>query len=222
MTLGKKFQNYSRALRRRTIGIDFGEKWQKKDVNRWVKETINIYPLVHNDLLSYLTKRKDIKTVLEIGCGPGVYPINFKELFNEMEYTGIDISKPAIKYCKKNSNYDFFCDDFLKMHIDKKYDFIFSRSVIDHVYDIDLFLSKTVDICKKYAYIYAFRGYFPQLEKHERIHDKNGGYYINDLSVKQIEKTLQDNGLDNSQFNVRSQESGYSKWKLGTVIEINK
>jgi SAM-dependent methyltransferase len=218
----KKFHDYSKVIKRKTIGINFGEKWQSVDVDKWYKETIDIYPLVHNDLLSYFTKRKDIKTVLEIGCGPGVYPIYFKELFHQMEYTGIDISKPAIKYCKENSNYDFICDDFLKLYFDKKYDFIFSRSVIDHVYDIDLFLSKIVNICKKYAYIYAFRGYFPQLENHMMIFNKNYGYYVNDLSVKQIEKTLYDNGLDKSQFLIRSQESGYSKWKTGTVIEINK
>ncbi|PCI61484.1 MAG: hypothetical protein COB34_01265, partial [Methylophilaceae bacterium] len=60
--------------------------------------------------------KKDIRTVLEVGCGTGVYPIKHKELFQDKSYTGIDISKENIEYCKKKSKFDFECGDFIKMN----------------------------------------------------------------------------------------------------------
>jgi len=93
---------------------------------------------------------------LEIGCGTGIYPINFRELFSDKSYSGINISESAIEHCKLHSNFDFYCGDYLQMNIEKKFDLVFSNAVIDHVYDIDLFLSKIIKSCKKHAYISAY------------------------------------------------------------------
>ncbi|QLH04014.1 hypothetical protein C5F49_00755 [Nitrosopumilus oxyclinae] len=222
MVFGKKFQKYYRALRRRTIGFQYGDIWQGKNAEKWYESTDSIYPLVHNDFLNYLSDKHDIKSVLEVGCGPGVYPIKYKDIFEKFEYTGIDISKSAIEYCKTHSDFNFLCDDFIQIDFPKKFDFVFSRSVIDHVYDIDQFLLKTVNLTKKYAYIYAYRGFFPTSENHDSKLDKNGSYYVNALSKKQLEKTLLKSGLDKTEFIIRSQESGHNEWNIGTIIEINK
>ena len=222
MTISKKFQKYSRALRRRTVGIPYGDIWQGKDAEKWYEDTDSIYPLVHDDFLNFLNSRKNIKTILEIGCGPGVYPIKHKEIFENYDYTGIDISKSAIQYCKSNSNFNFICGDFQKIDFSKNFDLVFSRSVIDHVYDIEKFLLKTLDLTKKYAYIYAYRGFFPDSENHDSKLDKNGSYYVNALSKIKLEKTLLSYGLDESEFIVRPQRSGHDEWKIGTVIEINR
>ena len=120
-------------------------------------------PLLHENFKDYIKNKNDIKTVLEVGCGTGVYPIKFKELFSNMEYEGIDFAGPAIEYCKNNSEFNFMSGDFIKMNLGKKYDLVFSHAVIDHVYDIPAFLSKIVQACKKYAYVSAFKGFFPEL-----------------------------------------------------------
>ena len=53
-----------------------------------------------------------------------------KKLFENMEYTGIDISTTAINFCKENSDFIFICDDFIKMDLDKKFDLIYSHAVV--------------------------------------------------------------------------------------------
>ncbi len=84
-----------------------------------------------------------------------------------MYYTGTDISKDAIEFCKKNSSFNFIQGDFIKMELPQKYDLIYSHAVVDHVYDIDAFIEKIVKNCLKYAYINSYRGYFPELLKHK-------------------------------------------------------
>jgi SAM-dependent methyltransferase len=200
----------------------YGKVWTKD--SNWYKEIHDLNPLLHEDFIRYLKGKSDIKAVLEIGCGAGVYPIQMKDLFTGMQYTGMDISQTAIDYCKKNSEFEFICGDFIKMDITKKYDLVYSHAVVDHVYDIDAFISKIVKSTKKYAYINSYRGYFPDMEKHKMIWDGHDGCYFNDLSVQQTRENLLKSGLSKEEFIIRSQESGQQgkNVNLQTVIEITK
>ncbi|MCH6575261.1 MAG: methyltransferase domain-containing protein [Bacteroidetes bacterium] len=166
-------------------------------------------PDLHKNFINFLQNKTDVKTVLEVGCGNGAYPIKFKELFLNKEYEGIDIGKPAIEYCNKNSNFKFILGDFIKMKIDKKRDLVFSLTVIDHVYDIEGFLSKIVQACKKYAFVSSYRGYFPDKQKHSMLWVNSKGCYFNDLSVKEIKRTLRKNGL--SEDELTRQNAKYEK-----------
>ena len=77
--------------------------------------------------MEYFSKIKlDIKTVLEVGCGTGVYPIREKEMFKGLEYIGIDFSSANIEYCKDHSEFNFLVGDFIKMNVNKKNDLVFS------------------------------------------------------------------------------------------------
>jgi len=198
----------------------YGNTWQQKD-NEWYSKLDCSWPKLHRNFIKFLKNKADVSSVLEVGCGTGLYPIKNKELFSGMKYTGIDASKSAIEFCKKNSRFDFICGDFLKMNISKKYDLVFSHAVIDHIYDIDLFLTKIVKICKKYVYISAYRGYFPDLINHRKEWSNDEGCYYNDLSVNQLKKILLKNNLTENDFIIRPQESGQEGLEIETVIEIN-
>lgn len=200
----------------------YGKSWTKD--NEWYNEIHNSNPLLHRDFVRYFQEKKDVKTVLEIGCGTGIYPIQMKEFFAGMKYTGIDISQTAIDYCKKNSQHEFICGDFIKMDFKQTYDLVYSHAVVDHVYDIDAFISKIVKITKKYAYINSYRGYFPDLKKHKMTWDGHDGCYYNDLSIQQTQENLLRSGLSEDEFIIRSQESGQEgkNVNLQTVIEITK
>ena len=190
----------------------------------WYTQIHEANYLLHEDFIRYLKSKKDVKTVLEVGCGTGVYPIRNKELFSQIDYTGTDISETAIEYCKKNSSFNFICGDFIKNDIGDTFDLVYSHAVIDHVYDIDTFVKKIVNLSKKYAYINSYRGYFPDMEEHKMNWSNKDGCYYNDVSVKHIKKILLEIGLQENEFVIRAQKSGQTEKNLDTqmVVEITK
>jgi len=214
-----------RNLKTRIIGkSNYGnERWEKADSN-WYNDIHSQNNELHNNFVEYFKSKDDVKTILEIGCGTGVYPIQQKELFNDKKYTGIDFSKPNIEFCKKNSIFEFIQGDFLKMNLDKKYDLVYSHAVIDHVYDIDEFLRRIVKVCGKYAYVNAYRGFFSDLNDHKMHWQDDDGCYYNDLSLKKTKTILLDNGLSEDEFLIRKQENKDLNGKIWneTVIEITK
>ena len=108
------------------------------------------------------------------------------------------------------------------MNFNKKFDLIFSFDVIDHVYDIDLFISKIVDMTKKYAYVNSYRGYFPDLENHKSEWRDSDGINYSNISVKQIQKALLNKGLSLNEFSVTGLAKDENKNHLQTVIKIDK
>ena len=218
-----KNSNLFAKIRFITETDNFGKTWQDKTTD-WFLENWNGNPLLNKNFLEWFSSKKDnVESILELGCGVGIYPIKHEELFRNKKYLGTDISKPAIDYAEAHSNKEFICGDFLKMNIEDKFDMIFAHGVIDCVYDVELFLQKINKTCKKYAYISSCRGYHPNLLKHKMHWRDEEGCYYNDLSVSQLEKFLLDNGLSKEEFIIRPQESGASGiTKIHAVIEINK
>lgn len=207
----------------------YGKNWQKVEPDFYFR-IYKYRPLLHQDFLKYLKKKDEIKTIVEVGCGAGTYPIEFKEYFDKKDYLGIDIGKPAIDYCKENSDFEFICGDIINMEIGRKFDLVFSHAVIDHVYDIDAFIKKIISLSRKYVYISAYRGYFPNLSEHKMIWDNEKGCYYNDLSINQLKKSLISFGLTEEEINIRRQPDGTElnqDYSIGldgfeTVIEITK
>lgn len=200
---------------------EYGKTWQNRD-DEWYSKLFSATPIFHENFIQFLKARSDVRSALEIGCGSGIYPIRYKDLFTQIQYTGIDISPSAIAFCKKKSDFEFICGDSLKMDLEKKYDLVFSQSVIDHVYDIDLFITRIAKATKKYAYVSSYRGYFPELKKHKMEWRDDDGCYYNDISVSKLKTTLLESGLKQDEFQVRAQETGQKGLEIGTIIEINR
>ena len=204
----------------------YGKTWQEKDGEdqvKWYDKMHKSHQVQHEDFLKFL-KIKEPRTVLEVGCGTGVYPIKLKELFSDKEYTGTDISETAIKQCKQNSSFEFIAGDFLKLNFTKKFDLVFSHAVVDHVYDMDAFVLKIVELTKQFAYITAYRGYFPELKKHKMNWNNDDGSYYNNFSIIQIKEKFNEIGLKDSEFSIRSLKVDDQNDALDyqTIIEIHK
>lgn len=210
----------------------YGQYWQNTDNvnNDRYQEWFSRRPLIHQDFMDFLKDKTDIKTVLEIGCGTGIYPIKHRDLFNGIWYTGIDIGLPSIEHCKRNSDFTFICGDFIKMDLPERYDLVFSHAVIDHVYDINKFLAKIVQVCSRHAYISAYRGYFPDLERHKMTWNVADGCYYNDLSLHEAKIALIQQGLTDNEIILRRQASGLQlgqPYSIGldgyeTIIELRR
>jgi SAM-dependent methyltransferase len=213
-----------REIKSRVFGKSrYGRHWVIAN-NEWYEQIHNSNYLLNKDFQNFLQNKKDVKTVLEVGCGTGIFPIKHRNLFEGMSYTGIDISLDAIEYCKKNSNFTFLQGDFIKMELLEKYDLIYSHAVVDHVYDIDAFITKIAKNCKKYAYISSYRGYFATLTNHKMKWNDDDGCYYNDISPNQIKNCLLGIGLQEDEFVIRSQEASKNGNNImyHTAIEISK
>ena len=218
----KEFKEFIKTTKWKIFGkSEYGKIWNELDPD-WYHNPRIRHQMLEEDLKRYISSKKSIRTILDVGCGAGAIPIRHKGLFSEIHYTGIDISEPAILYSKKNLPFEFICGDFIKMEIHKQYDLVFSLGVIDHVYDIDKFLTKTLDVCKKYAYIHSYRGYFSELKKHKQNWNDDQGCYYNDISIQQAKKLFINYGLKESEFTIRPQESEVENLKIHTVFEIEK
>jgi len=213
---------FKNELKHKIFGkSDYGNTDWEKASFEWYEKIHNENTQLHENFMEFLeTKRKSIETILEVGCGTGVYPIKYNKLFNDLEYTGIDFSETNIEYCKKNSTFNFISGDFIKMDLKQKYDLVYSHAVVDHVYDIDAFVINLIKSSKKFAYINAYRGYFPDLDKHDMKWRDDDNCYYNKISLKQIDELLLNNGITKNQFKIRPQDNGDMAKQL--VIEIDK
>ena len=204
----------------------YGKIWQEKfgeEQIQWYEKMHDSCLNMHDDFKKFLAE-KSPSTILEVGCGAGYYPRKLKDLFTNKEYTGADISETAIKFCKSKSSFNFICTDFLKNNFNKKFDLVFSHALIDHVYDVDLFIEKIIQSSKRFAYVTAYRGYFPDLERHVMRRNNLEGSYYNDISIKQISKKLADMGLQEHEYSFDSikvaDEGRDDDWQ--TIIKIEK
>ena len=211
----------SREIKTRVVGKKkYGSEW-KGAPDEWYRKIHDSNYLIHEDFIRYFNgKKSQIKSILEVGCGTGIYPVKNKEMFETFEYLGFDISQDAIDFCKKNSPYQFQCGDFIKDNLDRKFDLVFSHAVVDHVYDIDAFLKKIVDATKKFAFVNSYRGYFPDLKEHKMKWRDDQACYFNDISIPRVKQVLLGSGLTEDEFIIRSQDNGYGV--LQTTIEITK
>ena len=213
---------FKNELKQKIFGkSDYGNTDWKKASFEWYEGIHDENTKLHENFIEFLeAKRKSIQTVLEVGCGTGVYPIKYSKLFNDLEYTGIDFSETNIEYCKNNSTFNFISGDFIKMDVKQEYGLVYSHAVVDHVYDIDVFIMNLVKSCKKFAYINAYRGFFPDLEKHEMKWRDDDNCYYNKISIKQIKKLLIENQLPENQFSIRAQKNDDMSEQF--VLEIDK
>ena len=213
---------FKNQLKQKIFGKSaYGNTDWKKASFEWYEGIHDENTKLHENFIEFLeAKRKSIQTVLEVGCGTGVYPIKYRKLFNDLEYTGIDFSETNIEYCKNNSTFNFISGDFIKMKVEQEYDLVYSHAVVDHVYDIDGFIMNLVRSCKKFAYINAYRGFFPDLEKHEMKWRDDDNCYYNKISIKQIKKLLIENQLPENQFSIRAQKNDDMSEQF--VLEIDK
>lgn len=210
MDFGAISKTYSNKIKSKLgIKTQFADRFSK-DVTGYgldVQYEIMFYSmsLVVLDFLKFLENKSGIKTSLEVGCSTGLFPRILPEISKSIGYCGLDVIENSLEIAKQKSKFEFICQNFIE-NFERKFDLIFSFAVIDHVTNPDKFISQVANLCNKNAYIYSYRGYFPNLEHHEMNWRNDHGINYNNLSVKQLEKTLLKTGLTKDQFIIRSQK----------------
>jgi ubiquinone/menaquinone biosynthesis C-methylase UbiE len=103
-------------------------------------------------LISKIGKQyfKDVKKVLDVGCGVGIFGQVLKERYSKIEIYGIDISKQAIDQSRKNRIKSQVADIEKKWpYPDNNFDLVISQQVIEHVINPDHQLTEARRVLKK-------------------------------------------------------------------------
>ena len=98
---------------------------------------------------------------------------------------------------------------------------MFSHAVIDHVSDIDNFLTKAINLSNRYVYISAYRGFFPGIEHHMMNYDNKDGCYYNDVSVKQVERLMEKLGKSDEEYLIRARQVVIRKHLIGWILSTH-
>ena len=228
------FNTYSGKLKN-TIGIkkEFGDKFLHggyENDSQWYYERMFFSKISSLYFLNEYLSQKKFSSVLEIGCSIGLLPKFMNNVFNNVEYTGLDLSEKSLALAKKNFiNGNFLEGDFLQLSLEKDYELILSLDVIDHVYDPDAFLKKIIQKTKKFGFVRAYRGYFDEIDDHIMEYRTNEGIYLNNLSIKKIHALFKQNNITKYQLlKSKSRDKIFydsdlgRKWKRSDSLERKK
>ena len=106
------------------------------------------YPYGGYEALKVLLDFYKFKSVLDIGCGEGIHSDIFLE--NGKSVTALDYGESV--YYKKNSmnkKIEFVKTDFNSWETDKKFDCIWCSHVLEHQWNVHVFLEKTNQLLKE-------------------------------------------------------------------------
>ncbi|WP_142850552.1 class I SAM-dependent methyltransferase [Telmatospirillum sp. J64-1] len=109
------------------------------------------------EVLNDFVKEKNIRTVIELGCGDGAQ----LELSSYPNYVGIDVSPTAVSICKEKFAKDHTKSFFILNNFDftnKFYDLALSLDVIYHLVEdetFDQYMKNLFSVSKKYVVIYS-------------------------------------------------------------------
>lgn len=99
-----------------------------------------------------IIKNKEVKTMLDVGCGEGFITTKIAEAFPEIKIIAIDPEKQYIDYAKKfNSLPNIkFKKDKLE-NIKEKFDLVISTEVLEHLENPYEMLATMIKLSKKYV-----------------------------------------------------------------------
>ncbi len=99
------------------------------------------------------------KTVLDVGCGPGLYSVELARL-GASKVVGIDFAPKMIELAKKFAqdynvydNCEFIVADFLEYNFPEQFDYTIAMGYIEYCSEPEIVLKKIVDLTKDKAFI---------------------------------------------------------------------
>jgi len=187
-----KPKNYGRWWNTHGGGLDWYEKiWRH-------------HPDTHRFTLNWLNsirQKNELKSVLEIGCGACVfYPMH---VFGNILYTGMDVSDSDIRTIRKLDKYNdhhYQVGDFIEMDPPSTYDLVFSHATIDHVWDIDEFIRRSVIFSRGWIFHTVYRGFYKG-KTHKYNYKKSQDCFYNDVSSITVKQLLESLGCRNIMVN---------------------
>ncbi len=153
-------------------------------------------------LLGGLIKQKKAKSILDVGCGDGALLTYFREVLDEVELHGIDLSSAVVH----DAGFTFWQGDFLTCDIKKNFDVVISLAVIEHISDVNAYVHRIHNLLNsngfaclmtvnssgmlyKLAYVLRLLGFHSVFN---RLYDP---HHLNHFTQKSLYRLLTKDGL---------------------------
>jgi hypothetical protein len=139
-----------------------------------------------NDLRALLSRLRAegvaIETVAEAGCG---LDAEVADELAGLRYCGVDVNPERVtlrRELDRHASHAYVCADFVSTPGAPRADLVFSRGVIDRVYDVDAFLRAMVRRSRGWIFATVDGAWRPDLKDHRHRWDESRGRFANDFS----------------------------------------
>lgn len=145
--------------------------------------------------------RADVRSVLDVGCGRGDFLRFLRAKRPAVELMGIDLSEQ-----RTDSEYEFVRCDVEEFKTEKRFDAIVSLSVIEHVKDPRLFVSRLVDLLnpagqlflltvRDDSILYDLARFFRSVGIPTAFDRLYSAHHLNHFTARSLRTLLENNGL---------------------------
>lgn len=158
--------------------INYNEIWEKKwgDMQKFGPCHLHRRRIM-KEMIDF-----EFRSVLDVGCGEGSNLEFINSLRENLDLTGIDISKRAVGMMReKLPNAAFFELDCQRDKLNKKFDLVTCIDVVEHLPDDEVAIKNLFDMTEKHCLIATIQGTMRHFEK-EIGHERN--YRIGELEKK--------------------------------------
>ena len=107
--------------------------------------------IIKKAILQIQDKKWQNKDVLDIGCGGGIFTRFFLDLGSKV--TAIDNSRAVIEANKMDNPEAFFVVGDASAKLEKKFDFIYAKDIIEHIQNDDYFLRNISEELSEGGYV---------------------------------------------------------------------
>lgn len=184
-----------------------------------------IRSLYFDKILKSNLLKKDLKRILDAGCGIGAYTLLLGKMFEKAKVIGGDIDKYKIQSCKtfgnelniKNVKFEYL--NIAKTNDKGKYDLIVCIDVLEHIHDYKLVLRNFSKLLKSRGCLYI---HVPQPNQ-KRIFSSLKDWHHEDHAHEGIAKNVLENTLKRLGLKIiESKETfgffGKLAWELNHIM----
>jgi len=141
----------------------YGRWWSGEQCDeQWYRDIFSLRREAHERFMVWLetaARMAPVMSTLEVGCGHSEF---YGAVLSDYGYHGCDIAPPQVAACQRrypDRRDNFFLADALRHDLRGPYDLVFSHAVIDHVGDIDLFLTRLAAASRRLLFVSCYNGW---------------------------------------------------------------